>query len=127
MRGMMGTFNVAIEVGALEGQHFRSMDALVDTGSTLTSIDEDVLHQLGIQPVGTRRFRMGDDVVNEYPVGYARVRLQGQEVIVLVVFLPSGASPLVGDTTLELLGLAVDPVAQQLVSVDLLLKQQSAE
>jgi len=32
----MGTFNVAIQIGDLAGQHFVDVQALVDTGSTYT-------------------------------------------------------------------------------------------
>lgn len=120
----MGTFNVAMEVGDLEGQQFNSMEALVNTGSTMTSIAEHVLGGLGIRPKGQRRFRLSDDASALYPVGYARVRLECQEIIVMVAFLPRGAAPLIGTTTLELMGLAVDPVDRKLAPVDLLLKQQ---
>ena len=34
----MGTFNVTIEIGDLNGQRFTEMEALVDTGATATMV-----------------------------------------------------------------------------------------
>lgn len=120
--GRMGTFSVAMQITNLVGQQFQTMDALVDTGSTMTSIAADVLDQLGIKPEGKRRFRLGDDSVIEYPIGSARINIQNIKCTVTIAFLPTGAEPLIGATTLELMGLAVDPIGQKLYSIDLLLK-----
>ena len=118
----MGTFTVAIQVGDLAGQQFIEMKALVDTGSTYTVLPREVLDQLGIEQEGQRSFELGDDRVVEYPIGYARLRLEGDQTIVLVVFGAEGIDPLLGATALEHLSLAVDPIHQRLVPVTALLK-----
>ena len=118
----MGTFTVSIQVGDLAGQDFVDIEALVDTGSTYTVLPQDVLDQLGIEQEGQRSFELGDHRVVEYPIGYARVRLDGDQTIVLVVFGPEGIDPLLGATALEHLSLAVDPIHQRLVPVPALLK-----
>ena len=118
----MGTFSVSIQIGELTGQRFVPVEALVDTGSSDTSIPRNVLADLGIAPVGERPYRLADERIVEYPVGQARVRLDGQDLVVLVVFLPEGTMPLVGATTLETFGLGVDPKGKQLVPVPGLLK-----
>ena len=118
----MGAFSMAVTITDLTGQYSIAIDALVDTGSTLTSIAGDILAQLHIEPQERRRFRLGDDSVTEYPVGFARLSYQGHECAISVAFLPPGAEPLVGATTLESLGLAIDPVSRRLYPVDLLLK-----
>ena len=117
----MGTFNVAIQLGDLARDRFIDMDALVDTGSTYTVLPMDVLDQLGIEKEGQRSFELGDDRLVEYPIGYARMRLNGDETIVLVVFGPEGIDPLLGATALENFSLAVDPVHQRLISTPALL------
>ena len=118
----MGTFTVSIQVGDLAGQRFVDVDALVDTGATYTVLPEDVLDQLGVEREGLRRFELGDDRIVEYSIGYARMRLDSDQSIVLVVFGPEGTSPLLGATTLEHMSVAVDPIHQRLIPMPALLK-----
>jgi clan AA aspartic protease len=118
----MGTFTVPLQVGDLSGQQFTEVQALVDTGATYTSVSASVLNQMGIVIREFRSFELADDRVIDYPVGYASIRLEEREIIALVVFAPEGTAPLLGATTLETAGLAVDPVHQRLVPVPALLK-----
>ena len=103
-------------------QQFVDIEALVETGSTYTVLPMDVLNQLGVEQEGQRSFELGDDRIVEYPIGYARMRLNGDQTIVSVVFGPEGIDPLLGATALEHLSLAVDPIHQRLVPVPALLK-----
>ena len=118
----MGTFTVQLRVGDLAGRNFVDVEATVDTGATYTLLPVGLLAQLQIEPEGTRRLEVADDRIVEYPIGYARVQVDGEQSIALVVFGPEGVSPLLGATSLELLGFAVDPVHRWLVPVDGLLK-----
>jgi len=113
----MGIFRVTIEVGDLSGERFVEVQALVDTGSSYTSLPASILATLGILPTGQRPFRQADDRVVQKQTGHARFRLNGDEVITLVVFDPTNAEPLLGALTLEAFGLGVDPVNRQLISV----------
>ena len=118
----MGTFTVSIQVSNLAGQQFVDVEALVDTGATYTVLPRELLDQLGIKQEGQRSFELADDRVVEYPIGYARMRLDEDKTIVLVAFGPEGSSSLLGATALEHLSLAVDPIHQRLVPVPALLK-----
>jgi clan AA aspartic protease len=118
----MGTFSVSIQIGDLTGQRFVPVEALVDTGSSDTAIPQNVLAELGITPVGERPYRLADERIVEYPVGQARVRLDGQDLVVLVVFTPERTMPLLGATTLETFGLGVDPKGKRLIPVPGLMK-----
>ena len=118
----MGTFTAHIEVRDLAGRQSIEVEALVDTGSTYTALPSDALIQVGITQEGTRRFELADNQIVEYPVGQARIRLEGSALIVLVVFAPPESAPLLGATTLETFGLGVDPIGQKLVPVTALLK-----
>jgi len=73
----LGTFSVTIQVGDLAGRKFVDLDALVDTGSTYTVLPKETLDQLGIEQEGQRTFELGDDRIVENPIGYARMRLNG--------------------------------------------------
>jgi len=117
----MGTFTVPIQIGNLAGARFIEATALVDTGTTYASLPGSILTRLGVDQEGYRRFELADNRVVEYPIGYARIRLEGQELIVLVVFAPEDTDPLLGATVLELFSLAVDPVHQRLIPVPALL------
>ncbi len=118
----MGTFEVPLEVGDMARQSYAELNALVDTGSTYTAVPSSILRALGIEVMETHPFELADDRIVEYGIGEARVRLDGRERTVVVVFAPEDSSPLVGATTLELFSLGVDPVSQRLVPVQALMK-----
>ena len=118
----MGTFTVSLQVGDLAGKQFVDVEALVDTSATYTSIPEGILAQLGIDKRESRSFELAEERIVDYPVGYASIRLEEKEIIALVVFAPEGTTSLLGATTLETAGFAVDPIHQRLVPVPALLK-----
>jgi clan AA aspartic protease len=113
----MGTFNVTLEVADRFREQFVALEALVDTGATYTALPESVLDGLGIEREEIRRFRIADSRVVEYQMGETRLRLEAREFTVPVIFAPDEAMPLVGMTTLEILGLGVDSVEEKLVPV----------
>ena len=118
----MGTFSVLINIRNELTRDFFQVDALVDTGATYTMLPVDLLETLGVKAIGQRDFELADNRGVRYDIGEARLRLNGDELTVLVVFAPEGASPLLGATALELFGLAADPVNQCLFPVPALLK-----
>ena len=113
----MSTFTVTLGVADRFREHYVNVDALVDTGSTYTSLPESLLDDLGIDRTEIRRFELGDNRVVEYSVGETRLRLESREFTAVVIFAPNDASPLVGMTTLEMFGLGVDPIEEKLVPV----------
>ena len=118
----MGTFTVPVQVGDSNGRAFVDIQALVDTGSTYTSIPPDILSGLGVEIVEHHPFELADESIVEYGIGQATIRLDGRDRIVVVVFMPDDSSPLLGATTLEMFGLGVDPVRMRLAPVPMLLK-----
>jgi len=119
----MGTFSVEIEVANLNGDRYQPVEALVDAGSSDTAISENILRDLGVIPAGQRNFRLAYESLVTYPIGQARVRLMGQNLVVLEVFTPDGTMPLLGATTLETFGLAANPVPREFVEVPGLMKR----
>ena len=118
----MGTFSVEIQIGNRETGDFLRLEAPVDTGVTYTLLPAEMLNRLGVNVVDRRDFELADQRTVQYDVGEARLRLNGNELPVLVVFAPEGTSPLLGAAALELFGLAADPVNQRLIPVPALLK-----
>ena len=113
----MGTFYVTIRVADRFRERYVNLDALVDTGSSYTALPESLLEDLGIEREETDLFELADNRVVEYAMGDIRLELENRERYVPVIFSPDDATPLVGATTLEILRLGIDPVAERLVPV----------
>jgi len=117
----MGVFRESIELGNLEGTHFETVEALVDTGASYTRAPRSLLQRLGLQPQERWPFRIADASIVEYEVGQALVHLAGRSRFTVVVFGAEGEEPLLGAVNLEEFGLGVDPLHRRLVAVPALL------
>ena len=115
--GSMGTFNVDIGIADTGRERWTTLNALVDTGASITAVPGSVLRELGVQPSMRRRFESAHGESREMDVGQTWVRVEGEEVITLILFNDEGTTPLLGALALEAAFLGVDPVHQKLVSV----------
>lgn len=113
----MGTFSVTIEAGDPQGQQFRTVEALVDTGASYTTLPASFLRELGVTPHSRRPFLLATGGTVLRDIGRTWVRIEGRVEMTIVVFAEDGAPPLLGAVTLEELGLGVDPVARKLIPV----------
>ena len=114
-------FSVRIALGDLAGGPFTELAAVVDTGASYSMAPAALLRALGVEPYRDVRFVLADGSRTSLPVGYARVRVEGREEMTQVVFVDPGRPILLGATTLQQLGLAVDSVNERLVPTDALL------
>lgn len=110
----MGIFDVTIGVGHPEGGDLAEASALVDTGSIHTMLPAGFLEALRIRVARTGFFEIADASEVEYGYGTARISIGGDEWDCPVIFGPEGQY-LVGATTLEIFGLAVDPRGERLL------------
>ena len=110
----MGTFSVDLWVGNIFNDAGATVRALVDTGATHSMIPGSELRRLGIAPVETRISRIADGSRMELQTAWARFAAAGRNAVARVSFGPEGVY-LIGATTLEDMGLAVDPVEQRLI------------
>ena len=117
----MGTFNWPMRISSMDGEQVRDIDATVDTGAAYTTLPTSLLRELGVEPMGKRRFLLADGRRIEMDYGQAWASINGESVTTLVVFGEDNAPPLLGAYTLEGLALAVDPVEQRLVPTHLIL------
>ncbi len=113
----MGTFRVTIEVGDPGGQRFETVEALVDTGATYTTISAPPLERLGVVPHARDTFLLADGRRVERDIGRTWVRVDGRVELTLVVFGDPDTPSLLGAYTLEGLRLAADPVGHRLIPV----------
>ena len=95
-------------------------NALVDTGATWTSVPRALVADLRLRQVGSIRVRTAAGH-QELEQSYAHLDLEGKSLVTNISISDSLDTVLVGVTTLESLGLAVDPVKGHLVETDLLL------
>ena len=112
----MGTFTTLIEVGNMNGGELMQVEALVDTGALHTMIPEADCAQLHMESEGNEEFQLADGNLVNYPVGAARIRVMGRVRVCPVIFGSDGEY-ILGATSLETLGFAVDPIAQELIPV----------
>ena len=111
----MGTFSIEIGIGDPDRGRWKTLDALVDTGASITAAPASVLRELGVDPSMRRSFESAHGEAREMDVGHTWVRVDGKEVFTLVLFNDEGSTPLLGAITLESVFMMVDPVDQRLV------------
>ncbi len=56
----MGIFTVTLEIGDPQGRRFETVEALVDTGATLTSAPASLLRSLGVEATRSGTFEYAD-------------------------------------------------------------------
>ena len=113
----MGTFRIDVTVSNLaDRQRSLTLPLLVDTGATYTALPREVADTLGLEPIETRRVRLGDGRVERWPMAAILVRIDGREAPSLAWIGPPGSPALLGAVTLEEFALAVDPSAKRLIA-----------
>ncbi len=117
----MGTFTWPMRISSMDSQHSLDVEATVDTGAFYTTLPGSLLRQLGVEPMGTRRFLLADGRRVEMEYGQAWATIDGESVVTIVAFGEDNAPPLLGAYTLEGLALAVDPSSQRLVPANLIM------
>ncbi|GAB6947835.1 hypothetical protein JCM16161A_19650 [Vulcanisaeta sp. JCM 16161] len=100
--------HVWVEAELISGDREVRVKALVDSGATLTVIPRALAEELGLKVIDR-----GTVMTAGGPVGVefseVKVRLMGREATVRVVISDIIDKVLIGITTLEILGLMIDP------------------
>ncbi len=120
----MGTFLVQIELGDPEGRRYETVEALVDTGATYTTVPGSTLRRLGVSPHTRAIFVLADSSRIERDIGRTWLKLEQGAEIVPVIFGDEDSQPRLGAVTLEIFSLGVDPVSQRLIPAPGLLMGQ---
>ena len=117
----VGQFRVRVRLFPRDGTEPPSLDALVDTGAGYTVVPRAVFETLGCEPHLVQRVRLADGRVEEWPLAQVELECEGRRAVTPVLVGPHDAQVLLGATTLEELGLGIDPLNRRLVPVDLYL------
>ncbi len=121
----MGTFTHPITLIAASGSETETVEALVDTGATFTSMPSPILERLGVAPVRSIRLGLANGEIVERSMGEVLAQLDGERSTIWCVFSPPAAPALIGAHTLEAFLLSVDLVEQRLVPKEALWLEQS--
>ncbi|MEN2975427.1 MAG: aspartyl protease family protein [Candidatus Caldarchaeales archaeon] len=109
----------------IKREKYIEVEFLADSGAIYTAVPESLMKKIGVEEIGRGRFKLADGRVVEYPVGEAFIEIEGSGVTSIIAFLPEDATPILGLTTLELMGLQVDPVTGKLKPLELYLLYNS--
>jgi len=116
----MGHVWVKARIGDPDKRRIVEVDALVDTGATLTVIPRRLAEELGLEITGrVPAMTAGGRIELERTRIW--VELEGKEDVVSAVISDIIDRVLIGVTTLEVLGLQVDPVTGRLKEWTILL------
>jgi predicted aspartyl protease len=91
----------------------RSRRLLVDTGSTYTWIDGELLKEIGATPVATEQFRTIDKRMIERQVTDVILEYAGSRRYCPVAFAEKSDANVLGATAMEIMGLEVDPSSRE--------------
>ena len=94
---------------------------LIDSGAVYSLVPDGTLRGLGIRPHRTVDFALADGRTITRKVGDAYFEFQGEGGAAPVIFGEKGDEPLLGATTLESLGLMLDPFKRRLIPMRMLL------
>ena len=118
----MGYVKVKVIVRNIHNPDLKAeLDLLVDTGAIYTILTRERLSRLGVEPRDKRRFKTADGRVIERDVGAAEIEIKGHSTYSIVILGEPSDAEVLGVTTLEELGLQVDPVSGELKPLELLL------
>ena len=97
------------------------LEFIVDTGAIYTVIPKSVAEGLRLKETDRRKFKIANGDVVEYPISEAYIIINGEGVTSVVAVADEKTPVLLGVTTLELLGLRVDPVTRKLTPLELMI------
>jgi len=97
------------------------LELLVDTGATFSLIPKTALKQIGLEPDTKFKLRTADGRSIERDGGTVHIEVEGKGYRVPVIFGEEDDALVLGVTTLEILGLEVDPITQKLKPTEHLL------
>jgi clan AA aspartic protease len=94
---------------------------LIDSGAVYSVVPGPILRKLGIRPHRQVDFSLADGTTISRKVGDAYFEFQGEGGAAPVVFGEKGDEPLLGATTLESIGLVLDPFKRRLIPMRMIL------
>jgi clan AA aspartic protease len=124
----MGYTKVKVKISnPTEPRKFQETELLVDTGAIFTLVNGRVLREVGIGVADKMEFHSINNQKLTRGVGVAAIELMGRRWLSNVIFGEEGDNEVLGVTTLEQLGLQVDPLKKEIKPLPLYLLQFSTK
>lgn len=108
----VGETRVIVRIHGPKGH--ADVEMVADTGATLTTISETVADEIGLVSGGRVTVKLADGTRKTVTVADAEVEVRGDRAPVRVLVGPADQVSLLGLTSLETLGLKVNPVERRL-------------
>lgn len=109
----LGHVMVMVKVFGPKGSAER--EALVDTGSTTSSVPADVAESLGIRADGHKPVKSFTGTTPTPWVRELRLEVQGRSIVTDAIIAPAGSQTIIGCRQLEALNLIVRPARHDVV------------
>jgi len=104
------------KIGAPDRSKVMEVKFLIDTGSWYLVLQPGLAKELNIKPVGRAKLTLADKRVVEADLAPVYVSVLDREMITLAALMET-PEPLLGTSTLEALGLALDPTTGEVKPV----------
>jgi predicted aspartyl protease len=108
----MGEARVKFRV--YSNRHFIELEGLVDTGATFTKIPKSAASRIGLQARYEAEVELGDKRVVRRGLALGEIGIEDVRRPVLIAIGEDEEMPVIGYTTLEILGFKVNPVTGKL-------------
>ena len=108
----MGMVHVAGELGA-EPARLMPIRFLVDTGAMYSFVRPEMAEELGVEFTASTTIVTADGTRSQVPLGFAYMKVMDRESTIILGAM-NVPEPLLGATSLQILGLKVDPVNETL-------------
>ena len=93
-----------------------SVNILVDTGSVMLVINENIQEQLQLPIVGKRKVQMANGHIAEYDVATnIELRFKNRSALCSALVLPGDSEPLLGAIPMEEMDVLIHPARQELI------------
>ncbi|MBS7612622.1 retroviral-like aspartic protease family protein [Candidatus Bathyarchaeota archaeon] len=109
----MGETLVKFKVYGVDGRHVE-LEAIVDTGATFTKVPGFIASKLGLQARYEAEVELADGRIVKRGLAVCDVEMGGVKRPVLIAVGGDDEKPVVGYTTLELLGFKANPLTRML-------------
>lgn len=117
----MGQFNASLVLYPRDGAGAPQFDALVDTGAAYSVVPGPIVESPGYRRSRTQRVVLTDGRMEEWGLAQVEIECEGRRTTTPVLMGRPGGPVLLGATTLEELGLGIDPINRRLIPVDVYL------
>ena len=111
----MGITNVILTVREhRKSEKFAEVEFLVDSGAVYSLVPGKILDELGIEPYREMSFSLADGTTIKGQISSAFFEFEGEGGLAPVVYGEEGDTALLGATTLESIGLVLNPFTRTL-------------